>query len=495
MTQLTRRSTSLARAGASLAVIAAATISLSVAGAISNRAMVTTYDYTNQRTGLDTATAPITALSDNPAWTTHLDGAVYGEPLLYGGYVLVATEHDTIYALTPSTGRVAWHLHVATPVPTSVIDRATGLASYCGNINPLGITGTPVIDTTHNVIYVAAEEIDGATAWQNIRHRLYAVSLRTHKVLWKRLIDPPGGNTANGYTIAAQQQRPALTLAYGRVYVNFGGLAGDCGKYHGWVVGVPATGVGAENVYQVPTNTEGAVWATNGALVTHAGNLIIDTGNGSSTSTFDGANAVVELTPALKVVSQWAPTDWANLSAQDWDLGSAGPVPVPGTSNLLFVAGKHAVDSYGYLIHATALGSGPAASLYTGQVCTDANSGVFGADAAAMVNIAGSMTPVVFAACESGTVALAVTVGATPSFTRIWGPSTASPPGPPIVAGGYVWALDWNASQLVAMNPATGVVKWTRATGTLNHFGTPTIGDGLVIVPGKYTVQGFATTP
>jgi polyvinyl alcohol dehydrogenase (cytochrome) len=478
-----------------LLVAAAATASLSVAGAISNRAQVTTYGYSNVRSGVDSATGPITGLASSATWTTHLDGSVHGEPLLYGGYILVATEHDTIYALYPTSGMVAWHLHVATPVATSVIDQAPGLGSYCGNINPLGITGTPVIDSAHNVIYVATEEMDGANKWQNIRHRLYAVSLRTHKVLWQRLIDPPGGNTANGYTIAAQQQRPALTLAYGHVYVNFGGLAGDCGKYHGWVVGVASNGVGALIHYQVPTNTEGAVWATNGAIVTPAGNLIIDTGNGSSTSTFDGSNAVVELSPALKVLSQWAPTDWANLSAQDWDLGSAGPVPVPGTSNLLFVAGKHAANSYGYLVHETALGSGPAAALYTGEVCTDPTSGVFGSDAAAMVNLAGTRTPVVFVACANGTEALAVTGGATPSFARLWGPSTAATPGPPIVAGGYVWSLSWNTNQLAAMNPATGAVVWTRSTVSLNNFAIPTIGDGLVIVPGKFGVQGFATTP
>ncbi len=193
-------------------------------------------------------------------------------------------------------------------------------------------------------------------------------------------------------------------------------------------------------------------------------------------------------------MSQWAPTDWANLSAQDWDLGSAGPIPVPGTSNLLFVAGKHAADSYGYLIPESSLGTGPSASLYTGQVCTDPNAGVFGADAAAMISLSGTPTPVIFAACQSGTVALAVTGGSSPSFTRIWGPNSAAAPGPPIVAGGLVWALDWNASQLVATNPVNGSVKWVRSTVALNHFATPTIGDGLVIVPGKNSLEGFATT-
>jgi outer membrane protein assembly factor BamB len=493
MDLMKRPVTSRASRRGAVVLTVAALISVSAASAISNRAQMTTYDYGNARTGVDSADAPIHSLANNPAWVTHLDGAVYGEPLLYGGYVIVATENDSIYAVTPTTGKVAWRTHIATAVSTHVIDQATGLGSYCGDINPLGITGTPVIDPAHNVIYVATEEMDGATKWQNIRHRLYEVSLSTHKVIWQRDVDPPHGNNMNYYVIAALQQRPALTLAYGKVYVNFGGLSGDCGKYHGYVVGVASTGTGNEVVYQVPTDTEGAIWATNGALVTPAGNLLVDTGNGSSQSSFDGANAVIELSPQLHVLSQWAPTDWANLSAQDWDLGSAGPVVVPGTTNLVFVAGKHAADSYGYLIHETSLGNGPAAALYTGEVCTDPNSGVFGADAASIVTIAGTPTPVVFAACSSGTVALKITTGTTPSFTRIWGPSTASPPGPPIVAGGYVWALDWNAGQLVAMDPATGFVKWTRSTISLNHFAPPTIGDGLVIVPGHSSIEGFAT--
>src|SRR6185369_18010742 len=40
------------------------------------------------------------------SWRAHLDGAVYGQPLLVGQLVVAATENDSIYALDQATGRV-----------------------------------------------------------------------------------------------------------------------------------------------------------------------------------------------------------------------------------------------------------------------------------------------------------------------------------------------------------------------------------------------------
>lgn len=72
------------------------------------------------------------------AWSTELDGAVYAEPLVVGDRVLVATEGDSLYALDAATGQVQWQTTVGSPVPLRALP--------CGNINPLGITGTPVYD-------------------------------------------------------------------------------------------------------------------------------------------------------------------------------------------------------------------------------------------------------------------------------------------------------------------------------------------------------------
>src|ERR687885_1383031 len=82
-------------------------------------------------------------------WVTPLDGAVYAEPLVVAGRVVVATENDTLYALDVRTGRVQWRRSVGLPVPLSALP--------CGNIDPLGITGTPVYDPRTGLVFAVAE--------------------------------------------------------------------------------------------------------------------------------------------------------------------------------------------------------------------------------------------------------------------------------------------------------------------------------------------------
>ena len=143
-------------------------------------------------------------------------------------------------------------------VSTSVIDQAPGLGGGCGDIDPLGITGTPVIDTAKRELFAAEETAVGGSSWQDIRHWLVAVSLTTHRELWHHEIDPPHANNPNYYYIPALQQRPAATLLDGRVYVEFGGLSGDCGQYHGYVVDVAGDRAGGRcRTYQVPSQREG----------------------------------------------------------------------------------------------------------------------------------------------------------------------------------------------------------------------------------------------
>src|SRR5579875_2399024 len=83
------------------------------------------------------------------AWQSRLDGAVYGQPLVVGGLVIAATENDSVYALDETTGRIAWRTHLASPVPLSSLP--------CGDIDPLGITGTPVYDRADGLVYAVAE--------------------------------------------------------------------------------------------------------------------------------------------------------------------------------------------------------------------------------------------------------------------------------------------------------------------------------------------------
>ena len=155
-------------------------------------------------------------------WAADLDGAVYGQPLVVGGTVIAATENDTVYALNESTGTVTWHTHLGSPVPLSSLP--------CGDIDPLGITGTPVYDESNGLVYAVAETT-------GYHHVMFGLAVSNGAIRVQREIPVPGDP-------AAFQQRPGLAIDGGRVYAAFGGLYGDCGQYIGMVVGVPLSGHG-----------------------------------------------------------------------------------------------------------------------------------------------------------------------------------------------------------------------------------------------------------
>src|SRR6185437_10801000 len=203
-------------------------------------------------------------------WHARLDGAVYGQPLLVGSMAIAATENDSLYGLDQASGKVLWRTHVGTPVPRSALP--------CGNIDPLGITSTPVYDPSSGIVYAVAET-------SGYHHVLVGLSVTDGRLAVERDIPTPDGQPRY------DQQRPALTLQGGRVYVAFGGLAGDCGPYRGSVVGVPVSGSGALISYVVPTPREGAIWAPGGPVTGPDGTLYVSVGNGSESSTsFDDSD-------------------------------------------------------------------------------------------------------------------------------------------------------------------------------------------------------------
>ncbi len=239
----------------------------------------TMYHNDNARTGFIAGAPDPTHLTS--LWKQPLDGAVYAEPLVVDGQVIVATENDTLYGLDARTGQEQWRTSVGTPVPLSDLP--------CGNIDPLGITGTPVYDPQTGLVFAVAE-IQGPA------HVLVGVDVKTGHVKVRRLVDPPGMDPL------AHQQRAALALSGGRVSIAFGGLYGDCGNYHGLVVASRTDGAGALLTYQVPTPREGGIWEPAGPTVDAQGNLYVSVGNGAVTqgelgSYQFGLKAVPNLTP------------------------------------------------------------------------------------------------------------------------------------------------------------------------------------------------------
>jgi outer membrane protein assembly factor BamB len=372
-------------------------------------------------------------------WSTPLDGAVYAEPLVVGGRVIAATEGDSVYALDPATGGILWRRNLGAPVPLASLP--------CGNIDPLGITGTPAYDPLTGSLFVVAE-VTGP------KHAMFALDVTNGTVRWSRDIDLAGDDPR------AHQQRAALAIGSGYVYVGMGGLFGDCGQYQGEVVGVPTSGDGSTLAYRVPVEREGAVWASAGPVVDPNGDLYVSVGNGSSTTTYDGSDSVLQLSPTLQLRSTFAPSTWAQDNAADADLGSLSPVLVPG--GWVFIVGK---SGTGYVLRQGALG-GVGGEVASGPVCP-----AFGGAAQAGATI--------YVPCSNELAAVRITPDG--PIGVVWRAGVGAD-GPPVVGDGAVWSLDIESGELWSLDPATGAGLAHTNVGPLPHFASPTLWGDQVLV-------------
>jgi hypothetical protein len=470
------------------------------AAVASSLGQLLTYGYNNARTGLDTADPSFAHLK--ASWndtSSVISGGIYGQPLVDGNLVIVATESDEVYGLSASTGKVAWKFSVGTAARLAVVDTAPTLSSSCGDIDPLGITGTPVIDPSRSEIFVAGEvQSAGTSDWEGIKHVMVGAKFTSTSatILWDHPIDPPGAGTT--YEIPAEQQRSSLTLASGRVYADFGGLSGDCGSYQGYTVSLSDLGTKSSFIsFKVPTSREGAIWSTGGAATNSSGELYVATGNSANDAPpFDYGDAVIGLSPTLKIDGYFAPSDWAVRNQDDLDLGSGGPIILPN-SNLVFETGKggaNGVDT-GFLLDGSNLGH-VGHPLFSGTVCPG-DGFMFGANASEILTVAGAKHTYLYVPCPSGTVALQVNYGTHPTFSVKWHASSGDPNGPPIIAGGLVWALGTGADggsgppELYGMNLTSGAVEVTESVRSLEHFATPGAGAGMMFVSSASGVQAF----
>jgi fibronectin type 3 domain-containing protein len=292
---------------------------------------------------------------------------VLAQPLVWNGQVLVATESNNLYLLDAVTGAITTSRALG-----AAYDASGGLG--CGDIKPtVGITGTPVIDTSSGTAYFFSKSSAGVWTF-------YAVDAGT-------LADRAGfpvtiGGTAQNepthvFDGVHQHQRPGLLLMNGVVYAGFGAHC-DIGTYRGWIVGVSTTTGQITTLFSTEkgsgANGKGAgVWMSGGGLASDgAGTILFSTGNGYNTNVYPNpipgnsdpgpldeaiARVVVQADGSVKTTDFFAPFNAGTLG--DSDLGSGGVVVLPpqfGTTSvprLAMVSGK---EGYFYLLNRDHLG-------------------------------------------------------------------------------------------------------------------------------------------
>src|SRR5438552_6764860 len=199
-----------------------------------------------------------------------ISGNVYAQPLYIEGgangpMIIAVTESNNVYALNATTGLPIWsRTDIGPPVAITP----------CGGFNPTGITGTPVVDLASGSLF-----FDALISGSPTKHFIYSLNVDTGVTTPGWPVDVNATASYNGidFVSLAQEERGGLALVNGIVYVSYSGYLGDCGNYHGWVVGVDIDN--PSNVMAwATTATGGGIWG-HGGVASDGTNMFVVTGN------------------------------------------------------------------------------------------------------------------------------------------------------------------------------------------------------------------------
>lgn len=294
----------------------------------------------------------------DPNFDGTITGHVHAQPLYIEGgpkgpMVVVVTASNNVYALSATSGLPIWSRTDIGPAVTS------GLP--CGNESPVGIIGTPVVDLASRSLF-----FDALIQGSPIKHFVYSLNVDTGATRANWPVDL--NNAGIGFTSLAQEERGALALVNGIVYVPFSGYFGDCPTYHGTVVGVHIDNPSIVGAWATAAS-KGGIWGHSG-VASDGTNMFVITGNTTGTGgTWGGGEAIIRLQAGPVFSGQttdfWAPANWLSLDNGDTDLGgcSAILIDVPGATppQMVLALGK---DGNAYLVNRNNLGgiAGPVTS-------------------------------------------------------------------------------------------------------------------------------------
>jgi hypothetical protein len=350
-----------------------------VASGVAQTESVTTQHYDTNRTGANLnesilTTSNVSGGQFGKLFTRSVDGHIYAQPLYVPNVAIpnqgthnviyVATQHNSVYAFDadfPGQATPLWQVNLGTSRPAGF---PTKYGIESGIQVEIGITSTPVIDLTSKTLYVVPYTQDSSNG--PYHYKLHALDCTTGAekfggpVEIQASVSGSGDGSINGkiaFDPRMHMQRPSLLLANGNVYIGFGSFA-DTDPYHGWVMAYNATTLAQVAVYNTtPDGGEGAIWMSGqGFPADSSGNLYFMVGNGSTTAETGGAsygNAFLKLSGSnLSLLDWFMPFNATSLANADEDVGSSGPLLIPGTT-LITGGGKQGVL---YLIDTTKMG-------------------------------------------------------------------------------------------------------------------------------------------
>src|SRR6266699_4473725 len=247
-----------------------------------------------------------------------ISGHVYAQPLYIeggpnGAMVIAVTESNNVYALHADTGTEIWHrTDIGTPAPQGACP---------GNIIPVGITGTPVVDLVSRSLF-----FDAVINGNPVKHFIFSLNVDTGvtNAGWPVDVNAVAHYNAMNFDSFVQEERGGLALVNGIVYVSYSGYVGDCDNYHGWVVGVDINNPSTVGAWAT-TAVGGGIWG-HGGVASDGTNMFVVTGNTFNTGgNWMGGEAILRLQAGAIFTGQptdyWAPTNWLSLDNSDTDLG------------------------------------------------------------------------------------------------------------------------------------------------------------------------------
>lgn len=512
-------------------------------GGTSSTANVLTYHYDNQRTGQNLNESLLTPANVNSKTFGKLgalmvDGLVDAQPLYVSGVaisgaatknvVYVVTEHDSVYAfdadsVSGNTSAPLWKVSVLGSGETTSDNRG------CTQVTPeIGITSTPVIDTTrgpHGAIYVVAMSKNSSG---NYFQRLHALDLATGAELFggpttvQATYPGTGDNSSNGNVVFDAKQyieRPGLLHVGGTIFTTWGSHC-DARPYTSWVMSFDAGTLAQQSVLNlVPNGSEGGIWMAGTAPAADAsGNVFAILGNGDFDTALnagglpangDCGNCFVKISPAppIALLDYFAPSNTVAESNADTDFGSGGPLLLPdlmdasgNTRHLAIGAGK---DANIYVLNRDSMGkfSATANNIYQ-EIDGQLGSSEFGKPSYFNNTVYfGAVGDHLKAFPISGAkLALTPSSQSTATFAYPGTTPTISANG---ATNGIVWAVENGATAVLHAYDAgnlTNELYNSNQAGSRDQFGgnkfiTPMVANGKVFVGTPNSVAVFGLLP